>query len=312
MAEPEAVSAETPTSTSMLDRLPEEVREHFVGVLDAAPEAPSEASPETPVDAPTETAIPTAESTPASMPDAGAPPSEPSRRDRVPLLKKEEEDAARADERTKYEQDLADSRTALDRQNAELAHVVRLRELSAQWNPDPAHTASLDRALKASDWNTVDRYQWVDRNGQQREGFSSEREALDYLNFVDENKGVKAEMYGDSQTRFIAKTESTFAGLAKAIGMDPQQVIGNPNFHEGVTTLFEASRQAGRDEVQPKLDAALAELKVLRSKDGPSSAPETGGAAPHVGSFTPEQIAAMSPDEFIRNKKDIYAQMGNR
>lgn len=319
MPEVEAPVAAEPTaeSNSYLDRLPESVRDQFSEVLDGAPTLPDTEAPEA---EPVETGMPrgevvtteSLESLPVSTQDAEGAQRAPTdeeiitRRNAPELVaqaRAERDRIAAEFEALKQEVAQRDQTTA-----QASTQIQRFSEVSREVASELNQREALKDAIASGDRDTLGSFPWVDAYGERRQGFSYIEDAQDYLKRLNRDMERGDAIAGIFFNHVTKTTEGKFAEIAQKHGIDPKSLGGD--VLAALETLATGIAANKDTEWKGKYDALKADYDALKGQTGPRTAPESGGRSASSGrTFTRAEIARMTPDEYLRHKKDIWAQI---
>jgi hypothetical protein len=173
----------------------------------------------------------------------------------------------------------------------------RLQEQAAQWNPDPAVMAEIDRATKARDWDTLAKH-----------NLYSVDDALDRLQSMEEQKSTNTAMLGYWHGVFIGQFGPAYQKAAERAGIPWAELQAESDPEKTITRLLDAEATRVRTEEQGKYTALKSEYDALKARAGGPS-PESGGAGASSSAVpkTVQELERMSNADFEKNFDKILA-----
>ena len=182
-------------------------------------------------------------------------------------------------------------------QNQQSETWQRLQEQAAQWNPDPAVMAEIDRATKARDWDTLAKH-----------NLYSVDDALDRLQSMEEQKSTNTAMLGYWHGVFIGQFGPAYQKAAERAGIPWAELQAESDPEKTITRLLDAEATRVRTEEQGKYTALKSEYDALKARAGGPS-PESGGAGASSSAVpkTVQELERMSNADFEKNFDKILA-----
>lgn len=281
---------DTPESAPVIDLGPDSSIYPASLLPDPADETASDAAQsETPVVVATEEI---ASPVDQAAPDSEAETSEPSRRERTRLLKAEEEEQVRSDERAKYTAQVEQAAQLEAQQKDAEARWAAIQEQAKQWAPSPETYQEIDSAAKRRDWDVLAKH-----------GIYSVDDALDKLAEMDTQTATSTAQMAYWQNVFMSNAGGHFKAAAEMPGVDSGVVLGS-DMGAALKHIYEAGASTKDTEWRGKYDALKAEFDALRGRAGADySSPETGGV-PSGGSLTLERYGNMSVEDANKLKPE--------
>lgn len=179
-----------------------------------------------------------------------------------------------------------------------------LQEQAAQWNPDPAVMAEIDRATKARDWDTLAKH-----------NLYSVDDALDRLSAMETQRDTNTAMLGYWHGVFIGQFGPAYQKAAERTGLSWPEIQAEKDPEKTITRLLDAEAARVRTEEQGKYTALKSEYDALKARAGSDgSSPESGGAGASSTAVprTVQELERMGLGDFEKQFDKILASIPNR
>ena len=236
-------------------------------------------------------------------PDAESTTAETPRRERTRLLKDEEIEQIRADERSKMAADLERTQTLEAQQAESQQRWQTLQEQAKDFNPPEGLEEQIVDAARRSDWDFLAQH-----------GVYSERDALDKSQEIKDKRAVNAMMLGYWQQVFMGSTGEAWKSATERTGAKWETIQQEQDVGKSLTMLLDAERASVESEYKGRIEELETALANSKARNGAGvSSPETGGSASASSSWTWDRynaaVVSGEMDKKSPEERDRITQM---